>query len=401
MPPEPARSVRATWLYTLVSIVFFYGFFDLIVGLTLLEAYLAQRTPLVLAALVLQLIATAAQLRYCWFLHLGRGGGLPHPAWTAVLLLPAALVWVLGLLAPGLALTSAMPLWAALTLVAPLLPKPRRGLLLAVGAGLTAAHVLVSVAMHGGAETAREQSAGWMIGFFAVMLPIMALTSLWWWEVVVRLDRNRRTAGELAVTQERLRFASDLHDIQGHHLQVISLKSELAERLLERDPERARELVHEVRLIAKEALEETRSLVAGYRRVTFDQELENAREVLTAAGAQCTLALGRPPADPAAERALGSVVREATTNILRHSEATAVRIELLTDDERSELRITNDGVARPGDDAERAGIAAGTGLAGLRDRLAAVGGSLTTAVDASAGTFLVVASAPVRSAVGA
>ncbi|MFC3276309.1 hypothetical protein ACFOE1_18625 [Agromyces mediolanus] len=119
MPPEPARSVRATWLYTLVSIVFFYGFFDLIVGLTLFEAYLAERTPLVLAVLLLQLLATAAQLRYCWFLRVGRGGGLPHPAWTVTLLLPAVLVWALGLLAPGLALTSAMPLWAALTLVAP------------------------------------------------------------------------------------------------------------------------------------------------------------------------------------------------------------------------------------------------------------------------------------------
>ncbi|MFD6053088.1 sensor histidine kinase [Agromyces sp. NPDC060279] len=401
MPPEPARSVRATWIYTLVSIVFFYGFFDLIVGLTLFEASLAQPTPLVLAALVLHVLATAAQLRYCWFLHLGRGGGLPHPAWTVVLLLPAALVWAIGLLAPGLALVSAMPLWAALTLVAPLLPKPRRGQLLAVGAAVTAAHVFAAAWLHGGAETAREQSSGWMIGFFAVMLPIMALTSLWWWEVVVRLDRNRRTAGELAVTQERLRFASDLHDIQGHHLQVISLKSELAERLLERDPERARELVHEVRLIAKEALEETRSLVAGYRQVAFDQELENAREVLAASGAVCTLRLGPVPSDDEVQRVLGTVVREGTTNILRHSEARAVTIELVTRDGRSELRITNDGVAAPSERGARAGHGAGSGLDGLSERLTAIGGVLSTEADAAAGSFRLVASVPMAAGVPA
>ncbi len=401
MPPEPARSVRATWLYTLVSIVFFYGFFDLIVGLTLFEAYLAERTPLVLAVLLLQLLATAAQLRYCWFLRVGRGGGLPHPAWTVTLLLPAALVWALGLLAPGLALTSAMPLWAALTLVAPLLPKPRRGLLLAVGAALTAAHALASVALHGGAETAREQSTAWMIGFFAVMLPVMALASIWWWEVVVRLDRNRRTAGELAVTQERLRFASDLHDIQGHHLQVISLKSELAERLLERDPERARALVHEVRLIAKEALEETRSLVAGYRQVAFDEELENAREVLAASGAVCTHRLGPVPSGHEVQRALGSVVREATTNILRHSEARTVTIELATSGERCELRITNDGVAAPALPAQRPDQGPGSGLDGLRERLTTIGGTFSTEADAAAGTFQVVASVPMSAGVPA
>ncbi|MFC3276308.1 GNAT family N-acetyltransferase, partial [Agromyces mediolanus] len=193
--------------------------------------------------------------------------------------------------------------------------------MLAGGAAFTAAHALASVALHGGAETAREQSDRLDDRFLRGHCSRSWLSrasgggrSSSGWIGTAAPRRARRH-------QERLRFASDLHDIQGHHLQVISLKSELAERLLERDPERARALVHEVRLIAKEALEETRSLVAGYRQVAFDEELENAREVLAASGAVCTLRLGPVPSGHEVQRALGSVVREATTNILRHSEA--------------------------------------------------------------------------------
>jgi two-component system sensor histidine kinase DesK len=196
---------------------------------------------------------------------------------------------------------------------------------------------------------------------------------------------------------------------------VISLKSELAERLLEIDPAAARELVHETRLIAKQALEETRSLVAGYRHVAFDDELENAREVLTASGAECTLRLGPLPADALAQSALASVVREATTNILRHSEATTVTIDLTTTSERVELAIVNDGVpvqsthATDATDASVPGPAArgvvsraqGSGVAGLRERLAAVGGTLETSTDASGTRFELRATVPVGARVTA
>ncbi|MGW9630253.1 sensor histidine kinase [Agromyces sp. NPDC055520] len=407
MPAEPARSVQTTWLYTLGSIVFFFGFLDLIVVLTMLETLLRTGDPMNAVLVVLAVVASATQLRYCWFLRVGRGGGLPHPGWTAALVAPAAVVWVLGLIAPGNALAAAMPLWAAASLIACLLPKPQRRLVLLIGIVTVVALPLLARALTGAAVEFDRSSETWMIGLFAAMLPVMLLTSMWWWEVVVQLDRHRRTAAELAVTQERLRFASDLHDIQGHHLQVISLKSELAERMLEIDPTAARELVHETRLIAKQALEETRSLVAGYRQVAFDDELENAREVLTASGAECTLRLASLPADPLVQSALASVVRESTTNILRHSEATTVTIELTTTAEGTVLTIANDGVsvpdaAAPGPAAPGVGSRApGSGLTGLRERLAAVGGSLEASTDASGTRFELRATVPVGARVTA
>lgn len=399
MPSEHSRSVHTTWLYTLSSIVFFVGFFAGFVALIMLEVYSTSPTALGAALIVLQLVAGAALIRFCWFLQVGRGGGLPGAAWTTVLFVPAVAAWVLGLFAPGYELLAATPLWAACCIVVCLLPKPWRWPALGASAIIFVAHPVIATVALGAPFPYATTGSAWAISIYAVTLPLMLLSSLWWWEIVVELDRHRRSAAELAVTQERLRFASDLHDIQGHHLQVISLKSELAERLLERDPGAAREHIHEVRLIAKEALEETRSLVAGYRQVSLADELENAREVLTAAGADCELRLGELPTDATTRSALASVVREATTNILRHSAATHVSIVLSRDTGgagRCELVIANDGAS-----AEAAEGAAGSGLAGLRERLAAVGGTIETSTDASSARFELRVSVPVPAEVTA
>lgn len=393
MPSERSRSVHTTWLYTLSSIVFFVGFFAGFVALIMLEAYSTAPSALGAALIVLQLVAGAVLIRFCWFLQVGRGGGLPGAAWTTALFVPAVTAWVLGLFSPGYELLAATSLWAACCLVVCLLPKPWRWPALGASAIVFVAHpVIATVALDAPFPYATGGSV-WAISIYALTLPFMLLSSLWWWEIVVELDRHRRSAAELAVTQERLRFASDLHDIQGHHLQVISLKSELAERLLARDPGAAREHIHEVRLIAKDALEETRSLVAGYRQVSLADELENAREVLTAAGADCELRLGELPTDATTRSALASVVREATTNILRHSAATQVSIVLSSDpiSGRCELVIANDGASA---EAVRGSGAAGSGLAGLRERLAAVGGTIETLTDASGARFELRVSVP-------
>ncbi len=227
---------------------------------------------------------------------------------------------------------------------------------------------------------------------YTALLPIIVILSLWWWAIVVELDRHRRASAELAVAQERLRFASDLHDIQGHHLQVIALKTELSERLLDTDLDAARENIHEARVIARQALDETRSLVYGYREVALATELENAHGVLSASGAECDLDVGALPAEADAQRALAMVVREATTNILRHSAAQKVWIRLGPVAGGTELIIGNDGV-------DASSSTSGNGLTGLRERVAAIGGQFETRALDGIGTFELRAWVPALSVV--
>ncbi|UUU30347.1 histidine kinase [Streptomyces sp. CA-210063] len=203
----------------------------------------------------------------------------------------------------------------------------------------------------------------------------MVLGPLWAWNIAGRLDRARRLEAESAVKDERLRFAADLHDIQGHHLQVIALKSELAARLVELDPGRAAAEMREVRQLSADALRDTRAVVRGYRRTTLDDEIAGAGKVLAAAGIDARTAL--EPASPAAglgdstRHLLGLVMREATTNVLRHSRARYAEVDYRVTEGRARLRVANDGA-----DAYPAGTD-GTGLTTLAERLRAAGGELT------------------------
>ncbi|MFF4988731.1 sensor histidine kinase [Streptosporangium saharense] len=198
------------------------------------------------------------------------------------------------------------------------------------------------------------------------------LGMLWAWDVAERLNAARRLAAELAIKDERLRFAAELHDIQGHHLQVIALRSELAARLADADPARAATEMHEVRRLATDALRDTRAVVQGYRRVTLEEEIANATGVLTAAGIDARMRLDSPDALPDPGRhLLGLVVREATTNVLRHSDARHAEVGYRITDGLARLTIANDGVS------ERPAAGQGTGLRGLAERLTAAGGELT------------------------
>ncbi|MBO0607725.1 sensor histidine kinase [Myceligenerans salitolerans] len=239
--------------------------------------------------------------------------------------------------------------------------------------------------------------AAWMPLLMVAAFGPTTLGMLHAWQVAERLDDARHLAGELAVADERLRFAGELHDVQGHHLQVIALKSELAARLARDDPRRAADTMREVQELAGDALRETRALVQGYRRTTLEGELANVSRVLASAGVEA-----RVDADPSATAGLhdagrallGLVVREATTNILRHSTARHAAIELAGAGAGARLRITNDGArpdgAEPAADASvdatgatgtaRDDVAApggGSGLASLAERLAAVDGRLS------------------------
>jgi two-component system sensor histidine kinase DesK len=274
--------------------------------------------------------------------------------------------------------------------VATFLPLRRRWLLMAVAAAAVA--VLGGIA----ALASGSEGGGWLE---AMLLPpaLLAITAatllgiLWGWEVAARLERARRLSAELAVADERLRFAADLHDIQGHHLQVIALKSELAARLVQTDPARAAMEMQEVQRLSTDALRDTRALVQGYRRTSLDEEIANATRVLAAADIDARMQLdAATDSDRLSETSrhlLGLVVREATTNVLRHSRAQRAEVDYRVTAGMAQLRMGNDGAG------DQPGAASGSGLRALAERLAAVGGTLTW--EQNGDRFVVAASLPV------
>ncbi|MGY1803884.1 sensor histidine kinase [Blastococcus sp. SYSU D00922] len=171
-----------------------------------------------------------------------------------------------------------------------------------------------------------------------------------------------------AVAEERMRFARDLHDLLGHSLSLIALKSELAGRLAERDPVRARQEMADVEAAARRALAEVRDAVSGYRQVSLVQALAEARSALSAAGIALRAPASSEPLPAPVDAVLGWVVREATTNVLRHSGAGSVTVELVTGGGGVTLTVSDDG---RGGSAPR-----GAGLDGLAERVEAVGGRL-------------------------
>jgi two-component system sensor histidine kinase DesK len=186
------------------------------------------------------------------------------------------------------------------------------------------------------------------------------------WGLYLEIDGLRRSSANLAVAQERYRFATDLHDIQGHTLHVIRLKTRLAARLLERDPAAARVQLEEADDLIGDTLANTRSLAFGDRHVALASELANARELLQAAGIKWMVAGASTPS--VHDELFGLVMREATTNILRHSQATEVSVTLAA----GRLTIVNNGSPES--------MRAQSGLARLGERVEAAGGSLRTSI---------------------
>jgi two-component system, NarL family, sensor histidine kinase DesK len=188
--------------------------------------------------------------------------------------------------------------------------------------------------------------------------------------VNAELMEAREELARSAVAEERMRFARDLHDLLGHSLSLIALKSELAGRLAERDPARARQEMADVEAAARRSLAEVRDAVSGYRQVSLAQALAEARFALSAAGISLRVPEPGQPLPEAVDAVLGWVVREATTNVLRHSGARSVTVDLRSAGDGVTLTVTDDGRGGAG--------ARGTGLAGLAERVEALGGRLET-----------------------
>ncbi|NIZ91052.1 sensor histidine kinase [Kineococcus rubinsiae] len=179
----------------------------------------------------------------------------------------------------------------------------------------------------------------------------------------------------LAVAEERSRFSRDLHDLLGHSLTVITLKAELAGRLMDLDPARAAAEVADVERLARTALTDVRAALEGFREVTLATELAGARQALAAAGIEADLpgAVDEVPGELA--ELFGWVVREGVTNVVRHSGARHCRVELTA----ASVAVSDDGTG------PRPGAGDGHGLSGLADRARSAGGTLTVGRSAEGG----------------
>ena len=186
----------------------------------------------------------------------------------------------------------------------------------------------------------------------------------------------------LATLAERERIGRDLHDLLGHTLSLVAIKSELAGRLIDRDAPGAAREIAEVHAIAREALRQVRAAVSGIRLAALEAELAAARALLESAGMAFNCERRGPVLLVEHEAALAMVLREAATNIQRHAAARSAQIEITSEPQRVTLVVRDDG---------RGGIVAhGNGLTGIGERVRALGGTLRIESRPQAGTTLTV-----------
>lgn len=182
------------------------------------------------------------------------------------------------------------------------------------------------------------------------------------------LERANSEIERLTQEAERERIARDLHDLLGHTLTAITVKLDLARRLLARDPDRARTEIVEAEQTARHALAEVREAVSGYRAEGLDVEISRARRTLLSARVRLTTTLAPVPLTPGQVTVLCLALREAVTNIVRHAHATLCRVALFAGDSTVHLTIEDDGCGGP--------VREGNGLRGMRERLHSVQGTL-------------------------
>jgi two-component system sensor histidine kinase DesK len=192
------------------------------------------------------------------------------------------------------------------------------------------------------------------------------------WAVSYCHDEKMRLAHEelehMAKVAERERIARDLHDVLGHTLSLITLKSELARKLVDRNPERAKQEMHDVENASRAALADVRKAIRGYRTEGIFAELARARAALETAGVAVECDTDTVPLSPDQECVLALALREAVTNVVRHAEARRCNVSLKRHNSLCTLEVADDGRGAAGPE--------GNGLRGMRERLEALGGSL-------------------------
>jgi len=222
----------------------------------------------------------------------------------------------------------------------------------------------------------------WFLGIgYALVLRILFASTLWLWDITNDAIRGQAARARLAVSEERLRFARDMHDLLGHSLSALAVKAELASRLAARAPDRAKTEMSEVQDLARSALQQVRGAVSGYRDIDLAGEVTSVAGVLEANGTRVSVSgldgLDLPPHTSALA---AWVVREGGTNVLRHSDATVCQIAFTpakgtTVGRSLVVEVSNDGAHAGGASEETSG----NGLAGLAERVSMGGGALSAA----------------------
>jgi two-component system sensor histidine kinase DesK len=379
-----SRGVTATWWYTATGILFF----EAVLVLVWASALVGLGGPLWAAGVVglggLVWVGATVPL----LLDYRNTAELSAPQRRTRAIAPLAVSAVYGIAA---GLVSGVWMFVAVPLVG-------AGLLLTWPPGmrrrLTIASVVLIAALwfidSHGAFPLERGSSGWIVGFYSMLLPVMTVLSVWWWDVLITMDRARASEGRLAATQERLRVATDVHDLQGHHLQVIALQLELAERLLASDADAALEQLRAARTSVDEARQGTRDLATRFRSAPLSVELANAVDLLRAAGTTAEVSADAD-VDSAPGHVLGPVIRETTTNALRHGGGEWARLSLTRTGSSWRFEIANDtGGADPGG----ADAGGGSGLDGLARRASEAGGALEVREEKM--SFAVVVTVPAR-----
>lgn len=212
----------------------------------------------------------------------------------------------------------------------------------------------------------------WQVAIWMVVIALMisvAQHAMWarmCQDAELRLSHDE--VRRLAASAERERIGRDLHDLLGHTLSMVALKSELAGRLIERDPRAARREIADVERVAREALAQVRSAVSGIRAAALASEFASARLLLESAGVHLEYWSDGAVLPPDAETCLAMVLREAVTNVQRHARADRVEVTVTARTGRVVMRVHDNG--RGGVDAY------GNGLTGMRERIAARGGEI-------------------------
>ncbi|MEW9551754.1 histidine kinase [Nonomuraea sp. NPDC050783] len=275
---------------------------------------------------------------------------------------------------PLLAVTTALGITGALVIGGSWLSLPVFTVVL-YGFALPPAWALVGLAtslavvVGGGLLHGSSPESIIILGLQVVTLGILFISVRNTRTLAFKLRRAQDEMARLAAAEERLRIARDLHDLLGHSLSLIALKSELAGRLAEGSPEVRREVM-DIENVARKALSEVREAVTGYRRHGLAEELDGARSVLAAAGVRARVQVTGTPLPEPAESLLAWAVREGTTNVVRHARAACCEIRVTHGDGHAILEIMDDGRgAGP--------YRMGNGLSGLGERVAGAGGAMT------------------------